>query len=454
MQWQQRLPFMSDVRSSAVILSRPTQPITAKVVSPWADLPKEMQGGIKSIQNCDYVVREAYDRSAPKLTSTEIKARYMTELRRRKVAEDERAFAAKRAESRMLDTLVEQRIAPVDIVTGFDHRGKFTRSISAPIEEFSAKLEKSSVLELQRRSQVPVSPPRSFTPSAEIADAMGAITFWYPADKQRLRFRLMEEARMAAAKVDLVSHGWTERCPPGGEAKKIGNIDRLHLSPDEERRIQEYLDQCNKDAVAVAAANGDDSSEAGEPSSDAVDAEAAARVPAHPLHVIDDSMMAILTARVEPCNPPQLFKPELPSTALPKKLELPRTSIFKTAAPAPPWGRQTDEEDRWKKRAQSALDELRAQEDRYCTRFGSQVATPLASSNGRSILRPVLKSDVDRELKIVRDGGMLKRPKESVMKSVSSETLAFVKTLPRDFGRKGNTAMQPVPMPGAASLKM
>lgn len=445
-----------DVRSSAVILSRPTQPITTKMVSPWADLPRELQGGCKSINNCDYMVREPYDRSAPKLTTAEIKARYMGELRRRKAAEDERSFAAKRAESRMLDALVEQRIAPVESTTVFDYRGKFTRSISAPLEEFDAKLDKASALEVQRRMQVPVSPPRSFTPSVEIADAMGTISFWYPADKQRLRFRVMEEARLAAARVDLVGNGWTERCPPGGEAKKTGNIDRLHLSPDEERRIQEYLALCEKEAADKRASAEEEAAD----SNDNDDAADGIDVPKsvdchHP--VIDESHLAILTARVEPCNPPQIFRPELPSTSLPKKLELPRTSIFKTTAPAPPWGRQAEDEERWKKRAQSALDELYAQEDRYRTRASggsNAAATPLASSNGRSILRPVLKSDVDRELKIVRDGGMLKRPKESVMKSVSSETLAFVKTLPRDFGRKGNAAMLPVPMPGAASLKM
>ncbi|CUG05451.1 Hypothetical protein, putative [Bodo saltans] len=322
---------MSDVRSSAVILSRPTQPITTKIVSPWADLPKEMQGGIKSIQNCDYAIRETYDRSAPKLSSIEIKARYMNELRRRKVAEDERSFASKRAESRMLDELVEQRIAPVDSVTVFDHRGKFTRSVSAPLEEFTAKLDKSSALELQRRSQVAVSPPRSFTPTAEIADAMGTITFWYPADKQRLRFRVMEEARMAAAKIDLVNNGWTDRCPPGGEAKKIGNIDRLHLSPEEERRIQEYLEQCGTTNDAAKATRGEQEeattldAAGGEASSDGGgDNELLPRAPIVPTNVIDENMMAILTARVEPCNPPQLFKPELPSTALPKRMSLMR----------------------------------------------------------------------------------------------------------------------------------
>lgn len=450
-----------DVRPSAVILPRQTQSVATKVVSPWADLPREMQGGCRSLNNCDYAVREPYDRAAPKLSSTEIKNRWVAELRRRKAAEDERQFASRRAESSMLDELVEQRIAPVETVTVFDHRGKYARSVSAPLEEFDARLDKVSSLEVHRRSQIPTSPPRTFTPSAEIADAMGTISFWYPADKQRLRYRVMEEARMAAARGNLVTNGWAERCPPGGEPKKIGNLDRLHLSPEEERRIQEYLEQCEREQAeqqkAEAIETGNSIGGADDEANSATGEEESATKQQNNVNsYLDEKTLSILSERTLPCNPPKMFRPELPATSLPKKLELPRTSIFKnTASPAPPWGRQTEEEERWKKRAQSALNELREQEEKYRNRASGLGTSSALSTNsvGRSILRPILKSDVDRELKVVRDGGMLKRPKQSVVKSVSAETLAFVKTLPRDFGRKGNAAMAPISLPGAASLK-
>lgn len=459
---------MAEVRQSAVIVPRQTGAALyvanppPRIISPWADLPKELQGGFKTINTEDFSEKKPYDPNASlHLTSSELKQRWIQELRRRKEVEDEKMYSSRRADSRMLDELLEKRFSPSEYSTTFDHRGVTTRAASAPIEEFMSKLDQISEREKVRREKVPAPVVHSITPTPQLEREFAGLTFWYPADKQKLRYRLMEEARLAAARMDLTDRGWAPDCTPGGAPKRLGKIGPK-LSPEEERQMEEewkaFLEaQVSREAEQKA----HEASLQEEADLSEEEVSRLMRVNGVPPEVaVSDSIVdaeAALTASLllekatSSFKPPQIFRAELPSSRLPIKLDFPRAKqVYST--PAPPWGRQTEEEERWKKRAQQALADLRLQEE-DAVRGGSSFAQPTPQ---RSLLRPVTKSDIDRELKVVRDGGLQRRPKQSVVKSMGVETLAFVKSLPKDFGKKaaGPRLMQPVPAPGAASLKM
>lgn len=349
---------------------------------------------------------------------------------------------------------------------------------------------------------------------------------------------------MKAGRDELQSLGWAVSAKPGGPPKRLGKPHEVGIgcpfgqnevvprSAEEEAAFEEKWRQFCASQKANAERGEEEENSAGgeqQPAADCDPSEAMQRA------VINRTMGAPLTEeqlklfellqdipadRAANCRPDEPYRAELPGNILPTRLQFPPGNLKNgvDVRPAPPWGRQNVDEERWRRRAQYALEELKRMEAEEAatggngkshhflastnrileslTQVGGSGAEPPTSSTsvpgdatnsagplrgavGR--LRPLVKGDVDRELKVVRDGGLLRRPRESVVKRIGEEAYTFVKSLPKDFGKKGQQpaqavlktsgrtnhapkhaepllivqpkTMKPVPTPGASTLK-
>jgi len=398
------------------------------------------------------------------------------EAERKKVDE---SLAAKEAEE-------QQKLGALgDTVKCYNHKGMARRALSAPIPGDSDEEDQELVMRRRRavvREEKPIAgtmglripvPRRSrtTTPGCDGATDDGAgpesvvdidITtdarapqrpsaFWYPQDRQRLKHRALEEQRLAQQQQALLQSGWAQSTDIGGAAKKIGGQHVLAgLPPDRreqiEKQAQEFLaakEQRDRDArtryntlvakprpselrgtvpVTTAPFAHEEVAPLREQVRDdareAVDVAAASATPApgaesattHPEGRV--YVRPFMFERPPPFKPLPVYRPELPAARPPEELvrmELPMDEQTKALqgkrGAAPPWGRETADDAKWAK---------------------VHAAKPAVVKEPK----PLSKKEVTKEMRLIRDKGLMKKPRRAAASTMTPAQQQFIRSIP------------------------
>jgi hypothetical protein len=479
---------------------------------PWASVPKSMEDPIVSVAGADYVARTPLP-DVPevppggtlgliKKARSAKEQRVQRRDRTRKLLED--LEDARRLEIVAQQAKQEEEKAKLgalkEKVKCFTHAGIERRAISAPLPGDSD--EEDQELVMRKRTAVvradkpiqgtmglrlPVTQRSLSTMSDSVQvdctsttdvdvalDNLGApqrpSTFWYPKDRQRFKHRTLEEQRLANAQEMLLQQGWAQSTDLGGAPKRTGAPNILAGLPADERdRIEKQLveflaakqqrdeearvryntmiakprpselrgtvpvlsspfahedlqplrEQVNDkvreavDVAAAAAATGTDS-----------DRHPAGRVYVRPF----------MFERPPPFKPLPVYRPELPAARVPEeivRLELPMDDEMKKIkgqrGAAPPWGRDSAEDEKW---ARIRINKTTKQVE----------------------VKPLTKREVSTELRLVRDKGLMKRPRQSVAATMTPAQQEFIRSIPSTGPLVAQAAMRPALRPQQASL--
>jgi hypothetical protein len=414
--------------------------------APWADLPHASLGPTTS------TVQESYAIKAPiqdELSLDELKRSFLRKLRARRKAKEEEAYQAERARGRALMKQIENRYAPRETAVVFSHGGSEVRGVTHDALAAAERLDRLVQKERQRGAESQLSVARSSS-SLDGPDP-SRFQFLDPVQRQRLKYSLLEERRLAQFKDTLTSNGWATSTVPKAIAKTpLFPENKNSLTPEEQAKIEQRfvaLKAISKEtaearAAVVAAIKEQQRSSAsvdeGLREADLVRREQLRNGRSTPCLAGEDggSLEAPLKPlRVEdPVRPEPVYRPELPLSKLPSRDVLESIAPFLDAPKslvAPPWGRQTSLDDRWEK---VRVFDSRSQSKKYET---------------------VGKLEVDHELKVVRDAGLLRKERQTLLKSLDPKTLEIVRSLPADYGRAHNGS-KPMKQPtklAAASLR-
>lgn len=393
--------------------------------APWAFVPKELEEPVVSLYGTDFV---RHKRLNP-LDKEPISAQEI--MRRRK-----REIARKREEAREAQELERQRIREEErqkryqpkvqgaVVKVFSHSGVERRCISAPPEVPDEAL--SPIAHSTKSIPMIAQTTTMHNPltGGETGLATGKLEpgkdlrAMYPAERQRLKFAMLEAARLGVGKHVLRENGWAESTEQGGKEKRYGHPERdHHLSPEECAKIEDELQRLKAlDAARKEAKKAREQAMLQE-------AERAVRRASGS----EDQHLEHGEATPQPqkatlCKPiAPSFRPELPGAVPHGDIPLrAQTSIFSSP---PPWGRQTALDDKWQK------------------------VRVYKSRSKAKVFEPVEKLEVDRELRIVRDQGLMKRERRSLLKTMDPRQIQYIKSLPADFGKESRKA------PAAAASK-
>jgi hypothetical protein len=281
-----------------------------------------------------------------------------------------------------------------------------------------------------------------------------------PTQRQRLKYNMLEERRLAQFKETLTSNGWATSGVPKALAKAPLHPENKDSLTDEERACVEQqfaaikaLSQQKAEVRAALVAAVKEEQEKESTVDGAVrsqdmlrrqqrrDGRSGAFSSLDGSDALDQQQRAVnadyyLMASPSPAvsaKPAAVFRPELPLSKMPSKEVLESIAPFldpPKSLVAPPWGRQTALDDRWER--------VRV--------FDSRSKSKKFETIG--------KLEVDHELRVVRDAGLLRRERQTLLKTLDPKTLEIVRSLPADYGRvqKGSKAMKPPVALGAATL--
>jgi hypothetical protein len=372
-----------------------------------------------------------------------MKKSWIQQLQERKNEMEEKKIESLRSRSRLLDKILEDKFSQgEDIHAPNVPEGYPKRSSSAPLTEIQELLDRRAANERAYRSLVPIAhPSREPVQVDDFGISRTESTYWYPADRQRLRHRMLEEARLEDGRKRLLVDGWETQCPPGPPEKrtsakpsiekhmleeKVNELnrqrqERIEKSQQKYREILERSRPVERRGVIPITSN---------PIPTEVTDDLSERRQERRTYVVGSSQYE----RPVLFRPEVIYRPELPAVGLPRpevleKLKIPDHLKPKDVAAAPPWGRQTELDDKW------------------------QRVKVYRSRSQKTAFEPISKLEVDRELKIVRNWGLLKRNRRPLAKSLEPKKLDLIKSLPKDFVKQGLRSMNPAASLTTATLK-
>lgn len=417
--------------------------------SPWAALPKACLGETTTTALESFAIRAPV---VQELSLEELKKNFLRKLRTRKEAKEEAAYQVELAHRKVLMQQIESRYAPREEALVFSHSGTAVQPVGHDAKVSADRLDRLVEQERQRGAESQLSVARS----SSSLDGPDPTKYMYldPVQRQRLKYSVMEERRLAQFKETLTSNGWTTSNVPRAQAKTPHFPENKNTLTDEEKaKIEaqfEALKFAAKEAADVRAAKFAAMKVEADALGDAhlSDADLMRRqhergrssatpdvmVAAEERDTAAAAAAGPLYPRELPMKPEAVYRPELPLSKLPSKevldsiapfLDQPRSLV------APPWGRQTSLDDKWEK---VRVFDSRAQSKKFET---------------------IGKLEVDHELRVVRDHGLLRRERQMLLKALDPKTLEIIKGLPADYGRvqKSSKPMKPMGSLPAAGLR-
>ena len=424
----------SDLSAKAQAHSAKPGRDSASPVPPWADLPQACLGRPNSTVQEDF---QTHKKITSEHSLDEIKRKFMQKLRQRREASEDEAYRIEVERRKELSRQIDEKFAPKEVSTVFSFEGvKVQRAADEHIHR-AQRLELLVAKEKERGFAAQASVQRS----SSSLDGPDPTRYAYlnPTQRQRLKYNLLEAQRLDQFKSTLTSNGWTESTVPNAAAKMPLHPERkTTLTAEEAEKIEMQLEALKQLREAAATrATAATSSTSGFPAAD----NTSSMEDLHHRQQLrngrssgkddeDPTMSPPKFLRALPMKPEALYRPELPLSRLPTQevidsvaalLDKPKSLV------APPWGRQTLQDDKWER--------VRVWDSRSQTKRFESVG----------------KLEVDHELKVVRDGGLLRKERTTLLKSLDPKTLAIVRSLPPSFGRKGNNSSS-VAMKQAAKL--
>jgi hypothetical protein len=409
--------------------------------SPWAVDPKELHEPIVSLYGKDFDIR---NNSGKAPISAEELARRSKAMKAELEAKREKARSALDASyfSRCSPSTAAATPSLDGTLKHFDHQGVTRRTISEPLQK---QIEAARVARPSRKPPQAIPDicnplmggesifawnPGSVAAAIEMRQKSGEtaksqaesapVAFWYPKDRQLKKHQRLELQRLTEGTSTLVESGWTPSCDFNGREKKTGHPElATSLSPEEQEKVVKQLETYRAELQKKKEERERKRKEELEREAEA-EAAAAAKKKGNP-RPLSEPLLQLSDYRGQKSATVDegYYKPELPASRLSplemeklKRLTLPPDPRRRAEVIAPPWGRPEAAEDRYEK--------IRV--------YNSRTKKVRTEFNG--------KLEVDRELRVIRDGGLLKREKRSLLKTMDPEQLKYIKSM-------GNEAMRP-----------